>query len=107
MLRHNYEIGQLKKLVKNSSKVTKDEFLSHIGVHHTGGASKMPLSFKGGALTMPSSVEGVASKNAASDDNERDEQAQRRAATQSPKARGEGGDGGGRRGGSAKAKDGA
>ena len=35
MLRHNYEIGQLKKLVKNSSKVTKDEFLSHIGVHHT------------------------------------------------------------------------
>ena len=37
MLRHNYEIGQLKKLVKNSSKVTKDEFLSHIGVHHTRG----------------------------------------------------------------------
>ena len=38
MLRHNYEIGQLKKLVKNSSKVTKDEFLSHIGMHHTAYA---------------------------------------------------------------------
>jgi hypothetical protein len=42
MLRHNYEIGQLKKLVKNSSKVTKDEFLSHIGVYHTAKIRCVP-----------------------------------------------------------------
>ena len=45
MLRHNYEIGQLKKLVKNSSKVTKDEFLSHIGVHHTTDKDVLILQY--------------------------------------------------------------